>query len=65
MIRIAKLGGAYMVQASPPEVKKAWRPLLPMSARGVIEELVRHGCGLHQAMAALIEADPRGARAVF
>ncbi len=58
MIAISKLGFAYMVRATPPEVTKAWGSLLPLSASNVVEELIRHGCGLRDAFDAMIIADP-------
>ncbi|MFZ5669353.1 MAG: hypothetical protein ACOY4K_07650 [Pseudomonadota bacterium] len=58
MIAISKLGLAYMVKATPPEVKKPWGSLLPMNARNVVEELIRHGCSLERAFDAMICADP-------
>lgn len=58
MIAINKLGVAYMVRATPPEVTRAWGSLLPMNARNVVEELIRHGCSLEQAFDAMVVADP-------
>jgi len=63
MIRIAKFpfGHGYTVKATPPEVWKPWSSLLPMSASNVVEELIRHGCGLREAFDAVLIADPRAA----
>lgn len=58
MIAISKLGIAYMVRATPPEVARPWGSLLPLSASNVVEELIRHGCGLQDAFDAMVVADP-------
>ena len=58
MIAINKLGVAYMVKATPPEVTKAWGSLLPLNARNVGEELIRHGCSRERAFDARVVADP-------
>lgn len=58
MIAITKLGVAYRVKATPPEVTRAWGSLLPLNARGVVEELIRHGCSLQDAFDAMVVADP-------
>ena len=58
MITISKLGIAYRVKATPPEVTKAWGSLLPLNARNVVEELIRHGCSLQDAFDAMVNADP-------
>jgi len=58
MIAINKLGIAYMVKATPPEVTKPWGSLLPLNARNVVEELIRHGCSLQDAFDAMVTADP-------
>ena len=65
MIRVSKVGGAYMVEASAPDTKKPWKTLLPRSARGVIEGLIRHGASLPAACAALAKADPYGVDHAF
>ena len=58
MIVIHKLGIAYGVKATPPEVSKPWNSLLPLNARNVVEELIRHGCSLQDAFDAMVVADP-------
>ncbi|MFZ4606111.1 MAG: hypothetical protein ACOYM5_07620 [Caulobacter sp.] len=58
MIAIRKLGLAYGVKATPPEVSKPWSSLLPLNTRNVVEELIRHGCSLQDAFDAMVVADP-------
>lgn len=63
MITVSKFGPAYRVKATPPEVPRAWSSLMPLGAREVVEELIRHGASLHAAYDAMFEADPvRAAR---
>jgi len=63
MITVSKFGPVYRVKATPPEVPKAWSSLMPLGAREVVEELIRHGANLHDAYDAMFEADPlRAAR---
>ena len=65
MIRITKIGRAYMVEATAPHTERRWKNLLPVSARGVIEGLIRHGASLPAACAALAAADPYGVDHAF
>lgn len=58
MIKVSKFGFTYRVKATPPEVPKPWSSLMPLSAREVVEELIRHGAHLHDAYDAMFEADP-------
>ncbi|MBI1407203.1 MAG: hypothetical protein GC145_13890 [Caulobacter sp.] len=58
MIKISKFGPVYRVKATRPDVPKDWSSLMPLSAREVVEELIRHGAHLHQAYDAMFEADP-------
>ena len=58
MITISNFGLAYGVKATPPEVTRAWGSLLPLNARNVVEELIRHGCSLQDAFDAMVVADP-------
>jgi hypothetical protein len=58
MITVTKIAGAYLVKATPPHSAKRWSSLLPLSARGAIEGLIRHGVSLPDAFAALAAADP-------
>jgi hypothetical protein len=63
MITVTKFGPVYRVKATPPEVPKTWSSLMPLGAREVVEELIRHGANLHDAYEAMFEADPlRAAR---
>jgi len=39
-------------------VNKPWGSLLPLNARNVVEELIRHGCSLQDAFDAMVNADP-------
>lgn len=58
MIKVTKFGPVYRVKATPPEVPKAWSSLMPLGAREVVEELIRHGAHLHDAYDAMFAADP-------
>jgi hypothetical protein len=63
MITVSKFGPVYRVKATPPEAPKSWSSLMPLSAREVVEELIRHGVSLYDAYDAMFEADPlRAAR---
>lgn len=58
MIKVSKFGWVYRVQATPPEVPKPWSSLMPLGAREVVEELIRHGANLLDAYDAMFECDP-------
>ncbi|NBU27348.1 MAG: hypothetical protein EBS42_03775 [Caulobacteraceae bacterium] len=58
MIAITKFGPVYRVKATPPHVPRPWSSLMPLAAREVVEELIRHGAHLHDAYDAMFEADP-------
>lgn len=60
MIKIRKIAGVYMAEATPPHAKRRWKSLLPMNARRTLEGLIRHGVSLPDAFAAMGEADPYG-----
>ena len=63
MIKVSKFGPVYRVKATRPDVPKDWSSLMPLGAREVVEELIRHGANLHDAYDAMFEADPlRAAR---
>ncbi|MDO9338862.1 MAG: hypothetical protein EON95_16745 [Caulobacteraceae bacterium] len=63
MIKVSKFGPVYRVKATRPDVPKDWSSLMPLGAREVVEELIRHGASLHAAYDAMFEADPlRAAR---
>ncbi|MDB5471858.1 MAG: hypothetical protein JWR84_3418 [Caulobacter sp.] len=63
MIKITKFGPVYRVKATRPDVPRDWSSLMPLGAREVVEELIRHGASLYDAYDAMFEADPlRAAR---
>lgn len=61
MIKITRIGPVYRVKATRPHVWKDWSSLMPLAAREVVEELIRHGCRLTDAYDAMFEADPQRA----
>ena len=58
MIKITKFGPVYRVKATRPDVPRDWSSLMPLGAREVVEELIRHGASLYDAYDAMFEADP-------
>ncbi|HYE46554.1 MAG TPA: hypothetical protein VEA44_12375 [Caulobacter sp.] len=58
MIKVSKFGPVYRVKATRPDVPRDWSSLMPLGAREVVEELIRHGASLHAAYDAMFECDP-------